>query len=118
MHQLFHAQKRMRERNNITRGFQWIGSDGWADRLDVVDDVEDEAAGSFSIRIHSPKVESFDSYYFSLHPDNHTVNPWFRDFWQQKFKCQLTVPKDDLETHVCSGNENLTMNYEQVGGIS
>ncbi|TKR93574.1 hypothetical protein L596_008000 [Steinernema carpocapsae] len=118
MHQLFHAQKRMRERNNITRGFQWIGSDGWADRLDVVDDVEDEAAGSFSIRIHSPKVESFDSYYFSLHPDNHTVNPWFRDFWQQKFKCQLTVPKDDLETHVCSGNENLTMNYEQDPKLS
>ncbi|KAK0425117.1 hypothetical protein QR680_009040 [Steinernema hermaphroditum] len=118
MHQIFKAQKRMKERNSTTKGFQWIGSDGWADRLDVVDDVEEEAAGSFSIRIHSPKVDSFDSYYFRLHPDNHSVNPWFRDFWQQKFKCQLTVPKDDLETHVCSGKENLTMNYEQDPKLS
>jgi hypothetical protein len=31
-------------------------------RLDVVEGVEQEAAGSFSIRIHSPNVESFVSF--------------------------------------------------------
>lgn len=83
-------------------------------RLDVVEGVEDEAAGSFSIRIHSPRVENFESYYFSLNPFNYTVNPWFRELWQEKFKCQLTVPKDDSVTRVCTGKENLTLNYEQV----
>lgn len=83
--------------------------------MDVVEQVEEDATGSFSIRIHSPKVESFERYYFSLNPINNTKNPWFREFWQQKFKCQLTVPKDDTVTPVCTGKENLTMNYEQVG---
>ena len=83
-------------------------------RLDVVEGVEKEAAGSFSIRIHSPKVARFEPYYFSLEPNNHTINPWFRDFWQQKFKCLLTVPKDDTVSKVCTGKENLTMGYEQV----
>jgi hypothetical protein len=87
-------------------------------RLDVVEGVEQEAAGSFSIRIHSPNVETFKPHYFSLNPINHTKNPWFREFWQQKFKCQLTVPKDDTVTPVCTGKENLTTNYEQDPKLS
>lgn len=87
-------------------------------RLDVVEGVEEEAAGSFSIRIHSPRVENFEPYYFSLNPFNHTINPWFRELWQEKFKCQLTVPKDDTVTQVCTGKENLTLNYEQVNFIN
>lgn len=79
--------------------------------------LESEAAGSLSIRIHSPNVEYFKPYYFSLNPVNVTWNPWFREFWQHKFKCQLTVPKDDTITPVCTGKENLTMNYEQVSGL-
>ncbi|KAI1713584.1 receptor family ligand binding region domain-containing protein [Ditylenchus destructor] len=118
MRKLFNAQKKMRMNDPLLRTFQWIGSDGWADRLDVVENVEEEAAGSFSIRIHSPKVESFEPHYFSLNPINHTKNPWFREFWQQKFKCQLTVPKDDTVTPVCTGKENLTLGYEQDPKLS
>lgn len=68
-------------------------------------------------RIHSPYVEWFDHYYFSLNPENNTLNPWFREFWEEKFNCQFTVPKDDLETAVCTGRENLTLNYKQVDMI-
>uniref|UniRef100_A0A915PZJ0 G-protein coupled receptors family 3 profile domain-containing protein n=1 Tax=Setaria digitata TaxID=48799 RepID=A0A915PZJ0_9BILA len=98
MHGMFKAQQRLRKKNPKLRPFQWICTDGWNDRLDVVDGVELEAAGSFSIRIHSPHVKWFDQYYFSLNPENNTLNPWFREFWQEKFNCQFTVPKDDLET--------------------
>ncbi|VDN50893.1 unnamed protein product [Dracunculus medinensis] len=114
MHEMFKAQRRLRKDNPSIKPFQWIGSDGWADRLDVVEGVEQEAAGSFSIRIHSPNVDWFDDYYFSLKPETNVLNPWFREFWEEKFKCQLTVPKDDLITKVCTGKENLTMNYKQV----
>uniref|UniRef100_A0AC35FN88 G-protein coupled receptors family 3 profile domain-containing protein n=1 Tax=Panagrolaimus sp. PS1159 TaxID=55785 RepID=A0AC35FN88_9BILA len=118
MKKIFEAQASLRRKNPKLKLFQWIGSDGWADRQDVVEGVEEEAAGSFSIRIHSPKVENFEPYYFSLNPHNHTRNPWFRDFWQQKFKCQLTVPKDDTVTPICTGKENLTSNYEQDPKLS
>ncbi|KAK6032033.1 hypothetical protein OSTOST_01792, partial [Ostertagia ostertagi] len=52
----FQAQKHLITRNKNFKRFQWIGSDSWADRNDVVNGLEDEAEGSFSIRIHAPKV--------------------------------------------------------------
>ena len=61
---------------NITNRFLIIGSDGWADRQDVVVDFEKEAVGSISIRIHSPAIESFDDYYFALNPFENHRNPW------------------------------------------
>uniref|UniRef100_A0A914GQ16 G-protein coupled receptors family 3 profile domain-containing protein n=1 Tax=Globodera rostochiensis TaxID=31243 RepID=A0A914GQ16_GLORO len=106
------------KRRYYQREFQWIGSDGWADRLDVVEGVEEEAAGSFSIRIHSPNVRTFEPYYFALNPHNHTRNPWFREFWQQKFKCLLTVPKDDTVSRQCTGLESLASGYEQDPKLS
>ncbi|KAI6234516.1 hypothetical protein M3Y99_00803900 [Aphelenchoides fujianensis] len=112
------AQKELRKRIPELHTFQWIASDSWADRLDVVEGVEQEAAGSFSIRIHSPYVESFKHHYMSLNPINHTKNAWLREFWQHKFRCQWTVPKDDLVTPICTGKENLSANYEQDPKLS
>lgn len=56
-------------------------SDGWADRADVVEGYEKQALGSISIRIHSPRVESFDDHYFALSPFTNHRNPWFQEFW-------------------------------------
>ncbi|KAL3097119.1 hypothetical protein niasHS_002835 [Heterodera schachtii] len=111
-------QQQQQYHHQNVNAFQWIGSDGWADRLDVVEGVEEEAAGSFSIRIHSPNVRTFEPYYFALNPHNHTRNPWFREFWQQKFKCLLTVPKDDTVSRQCTGQESLATGYEQDPKLS
>lgn len=67
----------------------WNNSDGWADRDDVVEGYEDEAWSSLSIRIHSPYVREFDEHYFSLNPFNNSRNPWFIEFWQDKFNCVM-----------------------------
>ena len=66
-----------------------IGSDGWSDRYDVIEGFEEEAVGGISVRIYSPYVHEFDPYYFNLHPENNTRNPWFREFWENKFNCIL-----------------------------
>lgn len=50
MHKMFKAQQRLRQAYPDMKPFQYICSDGWNDRLDVVDGVENEAIGSFSIR--------------------------------------------------------------------
>lgn len=70
------------EKLNMTDRFLLIGSDGWADRPDVVQNYERQALGSISIRIHSPYVKSFDDYYFALNPFTNKRNPWFREFWE------------------------------------
>lgn len=65
----------------------------------------------------SVQVEGFDRYYFALHPENNSANPWFREFWQQKFFCQFLVSKEEknnVDVRVCTGKENLTFEYVQV----
>ncbi|XP_031783306.1 metabotropic glutamate receptor 1 isoform X1 [Nasonia vitripennis] len=111
---LMEASKRM----NLTGRFVFVGSDGWADRDDVVHDLESEAWGSLSIRIHSPYVAEFDNYYLSLHPYNNTRNPWFNEFWQFNFNCSLPVESEKDSRYKlppnfpnCTGEERLT--YER-----
>jgi metabotropic glutamate receptor 1 len=70
---------------NLTNRFLIIGSDGWADRQDVIDDYEQQAVGSISIRIHSPSVKSFDDYYFALNPFENNRNPWYDFFLTKSF---------------------------------
>lgn len=76
-------------RLNVAGELLLIGSDGWSDRYDVIEGYEVEAVGGISVRIYSPYVTEFDPYYFSLHPDNNTRNPWFREFWEHRFNCTL-----------------------------
>lgn len=83
---------------NMTNRFLIIGSDGWADRQDVVSDYELQAVGSISIRIHSPSLKSFDDYYFALNPFENHRNPWFREFWEDKFHCKMPLERAPTTT--------------------
>lgn len=64
----------------------------------MIEGYEEEALGSFSVRIYSPYVHEFDEYYFNLHPENNTRNPWFREFWEHKFNCTLPPPGSQSST--------------------
>lgn len=87
---------------NLTNRFLIIGSDGWADRQDVVDGYEQQALGSISIRIHSPALKSFDKYYFALDPFENLRNPWFREFWEDKFACKLPLKRAEPSAQASS----------------
>ncbi|XP_030754037.1 metabotropic glutamate receptor 5-like isoform X2 [Sitophilus oryzae] len=112
-------------RLNMTNHFLFIGSDGWADRMDVTKEYEQEALGGMSIRIHSPHVDSFDNYYFSLKPETNRRNPWFEEFWEEKFHCILK-DKKDTSLHIskntqrtCTGQESLKQkDYKQDPKLS
>lgn len=64
-------------------------SDGWADRYDVTDGYQKEAAGGITIKLQSAYVTWFDDYYLNLQPDTNQRNPWFLEFWQHRFQCRL-----------------------------
>lgn len=64
-------------------------SDGWADRYDVTDGFQKEAAGGITIKLQSAYVTWFDDYYLNLQPDTNQRNPWFPEFWQHRFQCRL-----------------------------
>ncbi|NXX77201.1 GRM1 protein, partial [Urocolius indicus] len=69
--------------------FLLIGSDGWADRDEVIEGYEPEANGGITIKLQSPEVLSFDDYYLKLRLDTNTRNPWFPEFWQHRFQCRI-----------------------------
>ncbi|KAM7536530.1 hypothetical protein Aperf_G00000087319 [Anoplocephala perfoliata] len=110
-------------------GYTLIGTDGWSDRLDVlgppINTATNEyaysriARGSFTIKLHSPKIKDFDDYFTSLTPQNHrNINPWFTEFWEQKFNCQINYNADSKQRK-CTGLENLKdPQYQQDNKLS
>jgi len=75
-------------------------SDGWNTRQDVVENQEEGAKGSFSVQLASPSYKPFESHYLSLKPTSNTMNPWFREFWEDRFKCSF---KRKPGTTPCTG---------------
>nr|3KS9_A Chain A, Metabotropic glutamate receptor 1 [Homo sapiens]3KS9_B Chain B, Metabotropic glutamate receptor 1 [Homo sapiens] len=102
-------------RLGVVGEFSLIGSDGWADRDEVIEGYEVEANGGITIKLQSPEVRSFDDYFLKLRLDTNTRNPWFPEFWQHRFQCRL--PGHLLENpnfkRICTGNESLEENYVQ-----
>ncbi|XP_076047779.1 metabotropic glutamate receptor 1-like isoform X5 [Oratosquilla oratoria] len=101
------------QRNNVTSRFLFLGSDGWADRSDVVEGLESAALGGLSIRIQAAYVQAFDPRYFGLRPDNNTRNPWFQEFWQRRFNCSLKGEDMVEGLPPCTGEESLQDKYKQ-----
>uniref|UniRef100_I3K6V2 Metabotropic glutamate receptor 1 n=1 Tax=Oreochromis niloticus TaxID=8128 RepID=I3K6V2_ORENI len=95
--------------------FLLVGSDGWADRYEVVEGYEQEAEGGITMKLQSEVVKSFDDYYLKLRLDSNTRNPWFPEFWQYRFQCRLPGHPQEKKNYkkVCSGNESLQENYVQ-----
>ena len=62
----------------------------------MIEGVEEQAQGRISIRIHSQYLNSFDEQYFKLDPFVHDENPWFREFWEDKFHCKM--PAERMKT--------------------
>ncbi|XP_045197998.1 metabotropic glutamate receptor 1-like [Mercenaria mercenaria] len=89
--------------------FQILASDGWADRPDVVSGIEDIAVGAITVKLMSSPIPSFDTYFRSLKPENNSRNPWFREYWQWKFKCYLpwlpAEEQDKKQDRPCTGKE-------------
>ncbi|KAJ8276678.1 hypothetical protein COCON_G00084300, partial [Conger conger] len=95
--------------------FLLVGSDGWADRYDVTDGYQREAAGGITIKLQSAYVRWFDDYYLKLRPNSNPRNPWFPEFWQHRFQCRLrSHPQENTKyTRLCNEKESLRQQYAQ-----
>ncbi|KAG9268684.1 metabotropic glutamate receptor 1 [Astyanax mexicanus] len=102
-------------RLGVAGEFLLIGSDGWADRDEVVEGYEQEAVGGITMKLQTEEVTSFDDYFLKLRLDTNTRNPWFAEFWQHRFQCRLPGhPQENTNYRKnCSGYESLEDNYVQ-----
>lgn len=72
--------------------FMWVASDGWGALESVVAGSEAVAEGAITIELAAYPIQEFATYFLNLHPYNNSRNPWFREFWEQKFKCSFHTP--------------------------
>nr|XP_015824998.2 metabotropic glutamate receptor 1 isoform X1 [Nothobranchius furzeri]XP_054597741.1 metabotropic glutamate receptor 1 isoform X1 [Nothobranchius furzeri] len=105
-------------RLGVAGEFLLIGSDGWADRVEVVEGYEHEAVGGITVKLHSEEVSSFDNYFLKLKLSTNTRNPWFPEFWQYRFQCRLPGhPQENLNyARNCTEDEDLELQdgYESL----
>uniref|UniRef100_A0A674MP34 Metabotropic glutamate receptor 5 n=1 Tax=Takifugu rubripes TaxID=31033 RepID=A0A674MP34_TAKRU len=100
-------------RQGLVGEFLLIGSDGWADRYDVTDGYVKEAAGGITIKLQSADVKWFDDYYLKLRPENNHRNPWFPEFWQHRFHCQLKGHPQENSKYNRTCSKSLRQQYAQ-----
>ncbi|XP_064861080.1 metabotropic glutamate receptor 5-like [Oncorhynchus nerka] len=102
-------------RRHLVGEFLLVGSDGWADRYDVTDGYQQEAAGGITIKLKSAYIPWFDDYYLALQPDDNTRNPWFTEFWQHRFQCRLKghAQENTKYNRTCNSRESLRQQYAQ-----
>ncbi|XP_014390348.1 PREDICTED: metabotropic glutamate receptor 3 isoform X1 [Myotis brandtii] len=89
---------------------------GWGAQESIVKGSEHVAYGAITLELASQRVRPFDRYFQSLNPYNNHRNPWFRDFWEQKFQCSLQNKSNHrrpCDKHLAINSSN----YEQESKI-
>uniref|UniRef100_A0A672NQA6 Glutamate metabotropic receptor 1 n=1 Tax=Sinocyclocheilus grahami TaxID=75366 RepID=A0A672NQA6_SINGR len=125
-------------RLGVAGEFLLIGSDGWADRDEVVEGYEQEAVGGITMKLQSEEVTSFDDYYLKLRLNTNNRNPWFAEFWQHRFQCYESLEDNyvqdskmgfvinaiyamahglhDMHEHLCQGHVGLCDAMDPIDG--
>ncbi|XP_051952750.1 metabotropic glutamate receptor 3-like isoform X1 [Xyrauchen texanus] len=73
----------------LNASFLWVASDGWGAQESIVKGNEFTADGAITLELAAHPIPMFNRYFQSLTPLNNHRNPWFKDFWEQKFQCSL-----------------------------
>lgn len=73
----------------LNTSFIWVASDGWGAQESIVKGNEVTAEGAITLELAANPVPDFNHYFLSLNPHRNHRNPWFREFWEQRFQCSL-----------------------------
>uniref|UniRef100_A0A8C9WEZ8 Metabotropic glutamate receptor 3 n=1 Tax=Scleropages formosus TaxID=113540 RepID=A0A8C9WEZ8_SCLFO len=84
------ARELLAAANRLNASFTWIASDGWGAQESIVKGNEIVADGAITLELAAHPVREFNRYFQRLDPAKNRRNPWFRDFWEQKFQCSLS----------------------------
>lgn len=102
----------MGKRANVRGTLGFMGAGDWAkDNNDVIANANGAADGAITF---APKltrkvgrVTDFETHFRSLKPDQNMHNPWFADYWMEKFNCRLPGDTTHIGLSACTGSESL-----------
>lgn len=75
----------------LNASFLWVASDGWGAQESIIKGNEFTADGAITLELAAHPILEFNRYFQSLSPLNNHRNPWYKDFWEQKFQCSLST---------------------------
>ncbi|KAL7401896.1 hypothetical protein ABVT39_006179 [Epinephelus coioides] len=73
----------------LNTSFIWVASDGWGAQESITKGNEVTAEGAITLELAANPVPEFNRYFLSLNPVKNHRNPWYREFWEQRFQCSL-----------------------------
>lgn len=77
------------KRARLFHNFAWVAADGWGTHQKLVEGVEEVALGAITVELQAKAIPGFDGYMKALTPWQNGRNPWFSEYWQEWFDCQL-----------------------------
>ena len=102
-----------KEMNQIGR-FQWVGSNLWGNRNQVVSGLEDVANGAITLQMRSEVIDGYMDYVksldFSKAEEKGIPLDWFEEFWQHTLSCRLSNGTKPLNqyTTTCKSSARIT----------
>lgn len=105
----------------LNTSFIWVASDGWGAQESIVKGNEVTAEGAITLELAANPVPDFNQYFLDLNPVKNHRNPWYREFWEQRFQCSLGGGgTSGGETHLPPCDTDLSMdksNFEPESKI-
>ncbi|CAF0910932.1 unnamed protein product [Adineta steineri] len=108
---------------------RWIflGTDGWGKKRYPVT-IESFGRAAINAITIAPKlylIPEFDDYFTNLTPSKNTRNPWFKEYWEETYKCKFIETPDTIFnrnfTRACTDfdhiNTTLSVSYFQEGYV-
>lgn len=77
------------KRAGLFNNFAWVAADGWGTHQKLIEGVEEVAWGAITVELSAKAIPGFDQYMKDLTPVKNRRNPWFSEYWQEWFNCQL-----------------------------
>lgn len=77
------------KRASLFHNFAWVAADGWGTHQKLIEGVEEVAWGAITVELSAKAIPGFDQYMKDLTPVKNRRNPWFSEYWQEWFNCQL-----------------------------
>ncbi|KAF7224568.1 metabotropic glutamate receptor 3 [Nothobranchius furzeri] len=94
----------------LNTSFIWVASDGWGAQESIVKGNEVTAEGAITLELAANPIADFNRYFLNLNPVKNLRNPWFKEFWEQRFQCSLGLGGLALrETPLPPCDEDLSM---------
>ncbi|KAL3230342.1 hypothetical protein MRX96_023396 [Rhipicephalus microplus] len=92
---------------NASSNFVWLASDGWGTQSQIVESLHDQDINAITVELDSRAIPEYDVYMKNLTLENNERNPWFREYWEDVFKCSVNPVQHNDTSTACAASLRL-----------